>query len=151
MIVESEMKIVAIAALLASTLCATANAQDAAPAATTAVGTWAAKTMGGVEIEIAPCGDAMCGKFKKFYREKADAPMLDDNNEDPALRARPLVGVTFIEGMKGGPTEWTGGKLYYPNTGSFYDASLAVVSPDQMKIKVCLGSTCREQVWNRVS
>lgn len=141
------MKFLTAVAIAAVSIVSTASADQANPVA----GTWGAKAMGGVEIEIAACGDALCGTFKKFYREKPGEPLLDENNEDPALRTRPLIGVKFIEGMRGGPSEWTGGKLYYPNTGSSYDAAISLVAPDQLKLKVCLGTTCREQVWTRVT
>ncbi|MEJ6010796.1 DUF2147 domain-containing protein [Novosphingobium aquae] len=141
------MKSLVIAGIAAALLGSSASAQDKNPV----YGVWSAKAMGGVEIEISPCGEALCGTFTKFFREKPDAPMLDEQNEDAALRSRPLIGVKFIEGMRGGPSEWTGGKIYYPNTGSSYDASLALVSQDQLKLKVCLGTTCREQVWTRKS
>lgn len=141
------MKLVAATALAVTLIAGSANAEEPSPSVN---GIWSAKSMGGVEVEIAPCGDVVCGTFAKFYREKPGEPLLDENNEDPDLRSRPLVGVKFIEGMQGGPTEFTGGKIYYPNTGSFYDASLTLASPDELKLKVCLGTTCREQSWARV-
>jgi hypothetical protein len=63
-------------------------------------------------VRIAPCsGDAqrLCGVIDWSYRPPgAEAgPLLDINNQDPALRSRPIVGLPLLQGFAPtGPDSW---------------------------------------------
>lgn len=53
-----------------------------------------------IQVEIAPCGDRLCGKMI-WFRWPNDAqglPLVDLKNADPALRSRPLLGLTILYG-----------------------------------------------------
>lgn len=46
-------------------------------------------------------------------------PWTDVHNPDKSLRARPVVGIKFVEGLKydAGKGQWTGASIYDPNRG----------------------------------
>jgi uncharacterized protein (DUF2147 family) len=82
-------------------------------------------------IEIYKCADKYCGKTicikDNAYPEKdkdkgvPGTPYLDHNNEDPKLRTRPNLGMTFITGFEYvGEGVYKNGKIYNPRDGKTY-------------------------------
>lgn len=51
------------------------------------------------------------------------APPKDDENPDPALRERSILGLTIMSGLRydAGENEWNGGRIYDPKSGKTYD------------------------------
>jgi uncharacterized protein (DUF2147 family) len=86
------------------------------------LGEWT--TEGGkARVRIAPCsGDAqrLCGAIEWSYRPPGAGagPLQDINNQDPALRSRPIVGLPLLQGFEPtGPDSWGGGTIYDPEGG----------------------------------
>ncbi len=82
-------------------------------------------------IEIYKCGNKYCGKTicikDNAYQEKEKdkgvpgTPYLDHNNEDPKLRTRPNLGMTFITGFDYvGDGVYKNGSIYNPRDGKTY-------------------------------
>jgi len=114
-------------------------------------GLWSTQSSGGV-VEIAPCGELVCGVLVQSPFLKLDPSLRDSRNEDPTLRARPLNGLIILSGFKGGPTSWAGGQIYNPDDGRTYSGSLELVSADSLKVTGCAARRrCRTQVWRRVT
>lgn len=113
-------------------------------------GFWSTQSSGGV-VEIAPCGDVVCGRLVRSPFLRIDPTLRDWRNRDAALRTRPLLGLTILSAFKGGPTAWTGGEVYNPDKGRTYAGSMELLSPDTLKVKACTSPRrCRIQVWNRL-
>jgi len=55
-----------------------------------------------IQVEIAPCGELLCGRliWFKWPNDAQGLPLVDVNNPDPALRARPLLGLTILDGLR---------------------------------------------------
>lgn len=55
-----------------------------------------------------------------------EKPDVDKNNPDPALRSRPLKGITFLWGFEYVPKKnrWKDGKVYDPDNGKTYSAKM---------------------------
>lgn len=53
------------------------------------------------------------------YSERREnlAAAIKRVNADPSLRGRPLKGLDFVTGLKGGPGVWTDGTVYNPDDG----------------------------------
>ncbi len=107
------------------------------------------------EIEIAPCGDAFCGKILQILKphNSQNGPALDVNNPDPALRNQPILGLTILTGLKpaGDPNEWQG-SVYNPDDGKSYDVTLTLKHDDVLKVEGCLAYIlCDSQKWTRVA
>jgi uncharacterized protein (DUF2147 family) len=97
------------------------------------------------EIEIATCGQALCGRIVWLKTDKADKA-----NPDPALRQRPLIGVTVLRDFRPDSTGQTfKGRGYNPEDGQSYDAALTLKSRTSLVIRGCLmgGLVCDEDTW----
>src|SRR5215469_15927967 len=120
---------------------ATAFLTTAAPVAAdetpAAVGTWQSPSRG-AHIQIVPCQDgAICGKLLTASRPKSNPQLLDIHNKDPALRDRTMLGQMVMEGFKGGPMKWTGGRLYNPGDGNYYSGVITLVDANHLQLKGC--------------
>lgn len=105
-------------------------------------------------VRVAPCGDKLCGRIVWLWEpRRADGqPMRDDRNTDPALRARPLIGLEMLAGFRPGAAgEWAGGRIYNPEDGSTYSATLTVRDTSTLDVRGCVLFICRSQIWRRPS
>lgn len=81
----------------------------------------------------------------------------DDNNPDPALRARPLAGILLGSGFsaKGSENndEWKGGTLYDPGSGKTYKGQLRLIDEDHLELRGYIGIAAfgRSEIWTRRS
>lgn len=108
-----------------------------------------------IQIEIAPCGDRLCAKLV-WFRWPNDAqglPLVDLKNPDPALRTRPLLGLTVLRGLRRtGENTWQGGQIYNPDDGTEYNASMSIQNDSTLRVRAYLllplfGHTF---IWTRV-
>jgi uncharacterized protein (DUF2147 family) len=78
-------------------------------------------------VEVYKSGDAYNGKIV-WLEEPTDAdgtPAKDNNNPDPALRTRELIGLNMLSGLKKtADNEYSGGKIYDPGNGKTYNCSM---------------------------
>ena len=108
-----------------------------------------------IQVEIAPCGDQLCGKLV-WFRWPNDAqgrPLVDLKNPDPALRTRPLLGLAILHGLRrAGDGSWQDGKIYNPDDGGDYSAQVSLQHDGALSVRAYvidpnLGET---QIWTRV-
>lgn len=86
-----------------------------------------------VAVQIYDCDGSLCGRILWLLtpRDSQDRLHLDKNNPDPALRERPLCGLTILWGLSAtGPDRWGGGWFYNPDDGNTYRVSAQLKSPD---------------------
>jgi len=106
---------------------------------------------GGSKVRISACPDKpdqMCGVVSWLPADKAKD--LDARNPNPALRSRPIVGVSTVSNFKPvGPGKWTGGKLYDPASGKTYDGKLTANADGTLKVEGCVAVICQTQIWKR--
>ena len=107
-----------IAALMLSAFAA--SAQDV-------LGKWKLED-GTAIVEVYKSGDAFNGKivWLKEPTEADGTPAVDNNNPDPALRKRQLIGLNMLHGLKPAGDEYSGGKIYDPGNGKTYYCSFKV-------------------------
>lgn len=111
---------------------------------------------GKARVRIEPCAgrsDELCGTIVWSYRP-ADAkpgPLVDVNNQDPALRSRPIVGLPLLQGFREeAPGRWSGGTIYDPEGGKTYKSKMRLAGPDRLEVEGCVLFFCRGQTWTRV-
>src|SRR3546814_739343 len=75
-------------------------------------------------IAISRCGNSVCGKVAKALVIKPGHPKTDVKNPDPALRKRPVIGMTILSGFKAEDGEWKNGRIYDPESGKTYRSRL---------------------------
>jgi uncharacterized protein (DUF2147 family) len=122
----------------------------AAKAAAGPEGLWNTPVHHGV-VEVYDCGEAICARIVTSDTLKRDPTEKDIKNKDPALRDRPLKGLTVMSDFKGGPMEWKDGRAYDPADGGTYRGSMKLVDPDTIRLTGCIVfPLCQTQTWTRV-
>ncbi len=114
-------------------------------------GLWSTPVHHGV-VEVYDCGEAtICARIVTSDNLKRDPTETDVKNKDPALRNRPLKGLTVMWDFKGGPTEWKDGHAYDPTDGGSYHGSLKLADPDTIRLTGCIiFPLCQSQSWTRI-
>ena len=105
-------------------------------------------------VEVYKSGDVFNGKIVWLEKptEADGTPAVDDNNPDPQLRKRQLMGLNMLSGLKKDGGEYTGGKIYDPGNGKTYNCSMRVEG-DVLKVRGSLdkrGLIGRTMDWFRV-
>lgn len=109
-------------------------------------------------IEITSCGESLCGRivWLRFPGNAAGGESLDEQNPVPALRSRPLLGLTILTGHELAARPGRAhaeGRIYDPKTGRTYSSKLRVDADGSLEIRgyvglPLLGRTTR---WTRVA
>ena len=111
---------------------------------------------GAANIRIENCGGALWGVVSW-----EQVPGRDNQNPDPALRGRPMLGVPILVGMKettqqgwGGPPQqrWEG-HIYNAENGQMYSGNIRLVNPNTLRVEGCVlgGVFCGGQDWTRAA
>jgi uncharacterized protein (DUF2147 family) len=101
---------------------------------------------GYVEITVGPCGQARCGRITRIIRTKPGETDRDRHNDDPALRSRPILGVTILSGLTWRGGAWRG-RVYNPEDGGTYRAEVRPGAGGTLEVKGCLAMICRTRRW----
>jgi uncharacterized protein (DUF2147 family) len=109
------------------------------------------------KIEVFKCGKKktnLCAKIA-WLKEPNDSkgqPLHDVRNENPAMRGRPIMGLPiFTDLVPSAPSTWNG-KIYNPEDGRTYTATLTVLSRKQILLKGCKAwLLCGERNWFRTA
>jgi uncharacterized protein (DUF2147 family) len=109
------------------------------------------------KIQVFKCGagkSQLCAKivWLKDPMDSKGKALHDIRNEDPSMRDRPIVGLTIFSGLApSAPATWTG-KIYNPEDGHTYAATLTMVSRGQITLRGCKAwLLCGEKQWLRTS
>jgi len=113
-------------------------------------GLWQTPTRNG-QVEITKCGNALCGRLVSSDGIRADPGLKDVHNQNAGLRDRQLKGLTILTGFSGGPTEWSGGKIYNAEDGKTYSGSITLDGDSKLSLRGCvIAPLCKTQVWTRL-
>jgi uncharacterized protein (DUF2147 family) len=108
-----------------------------------------------IRVEIAPCGEALCGKLVwfKWPNDRQGLPLTDVKNADAKLRSRPLLGLTILHGLRRvGERTWAGGKIYNPDDGVDYNTRMSIDADGSLQVRayVLIPLIGKTFVWRRV-
>jgi uncharacterized protein (DUF2147 family) len=108
-----------------------------------------------VEVAIAPCGDRLCGKivWLKSPNDIFGEPLADSRNPSPALRERPLLGLTVLSGLRStGEGTWDDGKIYNPVDGKKYLAQVSIEDDGTLRVfaYTFIPTVGKAETWTRV-
>jgi uncharacterized protein (DUF2147 family) len=121
-----------------------------------AIGFWVTPDHGAV-VNITPCDTGLCGHLVGLRNNHAPGEVPTDiHNPDKDKRNVPTCGLVMMGSLapsKGSATEWEGGWVYDPESGSTYKAEMHLEGPDTLKLRGYLGISLfgRTQVWTRES
>jgi uncharacterized protein (DUF2147 family) len=107
-------------------------------------------------VQIFGCNGLLCGRILWLQSPRGPAGQLsqDKKNRNPALRQRPLCGLTMLWGLRAsGPDRWEGGRFYNPEDGKTYDVSAHLKSADMLVARIYLGMPAlgKTKVLHRVT
>jgi uncharacterized protein (DUF2147 family) len=116
-------------------------------------GVWLTQA-GDAKVRVSRCGGGLCGTVV-WLRDPIDSatgkPQVDDKNENPSLRRRPIIGLPIYIGMRpAGPNKWTG-RIYNADDGKTYASTVTYQEGDKLDVQGCVGSLCGSETWSRSS
>ena len=123
-----------------------------AGAQTGELGRWVTES-GNLEVEIAPCGPALCGTV---VRVLANRSMSKPEAEFAGLTSadgRPVLGMKILSGFaSAGGGEWKG-EIYNRENGKTYSCILSLAAPDELKVHSYIGLPLigKTQIWRRAA
>lgn len=108
-------------------------------------------------VQLAHCPDQpqhVCGAITWLWEpsDRSGKPVVDAKNPDPTKRSLPLVGLQLLADFSSGASSrsWTGGRIYNPEDGRTYKATLTLREPDLLEVEGCVLVLCSRQVWRRL-
>ena len=106
---------------------------------------------GDSKVEIVRSGSTYSGKVIWLKEpERNGQPLHDDKNADPALRARPLLGLEVLSGYRyAGDGTWKDGNVYAPRRGRSFPAELSIDRSGRLNLKVKEGIFSKTTRWTR--
>src|SRR4051812_20231143 len=115
-------------------------------------GVWLTQA-GDARVKVSKCGGGLCGVvvgLKDPIDPATGKPQVDDKNPNPALKKRPMIGLSLFNGMQPvGPSKWSG-QIYNADDGGTYASSISVAGPDALRVEGCVGALCGGETWTRV-
>ena len=120
---------------------------SAAIAAEPVTGRWITDD-GKAIVTIGNCGKTVCGQISRILAPTPKGPPVDENNPDPKLRARPILGLQVLNGFTADGDGWKG-RIYSPEEGKTYRSVMQRAGPDIIKVKGCILFFCKTQIWKR--
>jgi uncharacterized protein (DUF2147 family) len=101
---------------------------------------------GAAQVQIKTCSIGLCGSSGAA----ADGGGTDDNNPNPALRGRKLIGLPILSLRQTAENLWSG-DVYNAQNGQNYNARLTVKSETAIQIEGCVEGTnvCGAETWTR--
>ncbi|MGM9427856.1 DUF2147 domain-containing protein [Hydrogenophaga sp. MI9] len=112
-------------------------------------GRWVTES-GNLEIDIAPCGDALCGTV---VRVLANRSMEAPGQAMAPADQRPALGMQILSGLRAGGEGVLSGEIYNRETAKTYRVQLTLDGPQQLLVRPYVGIPLfgKTQLWRRVS
>jgi uncharacterized protein (DUF2147 family) len=111
------------------------------------LGRWVTES-GNLEVEIAPCGEALCGTVVKVLANRSMSAAVEEMK--PA-DTRPALGMVILSGLKPAGDGELRGEIYNRENAKTYSASVSFAQPDQLLVRGYVGLPVfgKTQVWRR--
>lgn len=120
---------------------------SAAGAEATPAGRWLTAS-GNLEVEIAPCGQALCGTVVRVVSNRSMSNPAVEMKDAPSA-----LGMKILSDFApAGDGEWKG-RIYNRENGKTYNCVMSLAAPDQLKLRPYVGITLfgKNQVWQRLA
>lgn len=79
--------------------------------------------------------------------------LVDENNPNPSLRNRPVIGLCILRNFRfDGEEEWEDGLIYDPDNGKEYSCKMWIEDENTLKIRGYIGISLfgRTEIWTRI-
>jgi len=103
-------------------------------------------------FEIKNCDGALCAEIVQIFVAEGVDPksILDNNNIDPELQSRPLIGINILEEFNGefdSKNTLKGGRIYNPRDGKSYKSKLRLLDNGNLRVEGCVLFICDGDEW----
>jgi uncharacterized protein (DUF2147 family) len=117
-----------------------------------ALGIWRLDN-GKVTVRVSHCGGRLCGTVVALKKPVDDKgrPRLDKENPDPALRRRPVIGLTILHNMRSSGEDRWEGTIYNPDDGYTYRSKMRLQGATTMKVEGCVAVFCKSMKFVKVT
>ncbi len=138
--------IAARSAILVSVLMLSQSATAAPPGSP--VGRWLTDN-GNLEVEIAPCGKAICGTVVKVLANRS----MSGSGEMNAADKRNPIGMTILKDFAPTSDNTWEGEIYNRENAKTYAGKISLGAPDQLVVRAYVGLPMfgKTLVWRRVA
>jgi uncharacterized protein (DUF2147 family) len=97
----------------------------------------------------------LCGTLVWLQKpsDTQGAPLVDSKNNSPALRTRPLLGLSVLSGLRRtGDNSWEDGRIYNPEDGNDYDAQMSLQDDSTLLVRASVLHSLfgKTLIWSRV-
>jgi uncharacterized protein (DUF2147 family) len=93
-------------------------------------------------VRISPCGENICGVIVWLWDPEANKKIAD---------SRPLIGRQLFTDLRfTQPDHLAAGKIYNPEDGRLYRATVELKTEDTLELQGCFLFICTRQIWRRV-
>ena len=135
----------AVGALLAAASAAGTDQPAVDPASQ--LGRWVTES-GNLEVDIAPCGEALCGTV---VRVMANRSMGGSGQDMAAADTRPALGMVILSDLRANGDGEFKGTIYNRENAKTYSATTKVVGPDMLRVHGYVGLPLfgKTQIWRR--
>jgi uncharacterized protein (DUF2147 family) len=140
----------ALSLFAAALLAACDSAAPAPPPSATLApgleGRWLTQS-GNLEVEVAPCGKALCGTVVRVLANKS---MADPSR---SIGDRPALGLKVLSDFTPGADGLWEGEIYNRENDKTYDCLMTLAAADQMRLRIYVGMPLfgQTQIWQRVA
>ena len=99
------------------------------------------------KIRVANCGKALCATILW-----AKATGVDENNPNPSMRDRKIIGLDLSRDMRPDGSGGFAGSIYNPENGKTYKATMNAKTLNELEVGGCVlgGLLCGSETWTRV-
>jgi len=112
-------------------------------------GSWATSNLTSV-VEVNRCKDSLCAEIAWLWDVAVEGrKMTDEKNASQAKQKMPLVGLQLFSKFNKDGADWRG-RIYNPEDGRTYRATVTLYSKNILKLKGCWGPFCLTQYWRRL-
>lgn len=141
-----KMPLILIAMATASAVALGALAAHAQPQPAQ-LGRWITES-GNLEVDIAACGDALCGTVTRVM---ANRSMSAPGQETEAADKRPALGMQILSDLRASSDETLTGNIYNRENAKTYSVRLTMDGPQQMLVRAYVGIPLfgKTQLWLR--
>ncbi|MBO9205428.1 MULTISPECIES: DUF2147 domain-containing protein [Niastella] len=118
------------------------------------IGTWLTGGKESAKINVYKQGKVYYGKIVWLKNPTANGvARLDSKNPDETKRNREIIGLVILNNFRFETDEWSGGKIYDPESGNTYSCNISLKDNNILKVRGYIGISLlgRTETWTRTS